>query len=130
MTYNIRHGMDMNLQGQADLIKKYDVDLLALEEVDQDVARSGKIDQPEFFSKNLTVKNGIWIVYELWWRKVRYCVLLQNVAFFRERIMVPRGTREPRAFPLLKTTIGLQVVIFVAVYFDSASNDDYRKRQT
>ena len=59
MTYNIRHGMDMNLQGQADLIKKYDVDLLALEEVDQDVARSGKIDQPEFFSKNLTVKNGI-----------------------------------------------------------------------
>ena len=44
--------------------------------------------------------------------------------------MVPRGTREPRAFPLLKTTIGLQVVIFVAVYFDSASNDDYRKRQT
>ena len=61
LSYNIRHGADMkyemNLQGQADFLKRHNADLLSMQEVDVLVKRSENIDEPAFFSKELGLDN-------------------------------------------------------------------------
>lgn len=59
MTYSIRHGLNAagqdNLEGQAAVISKYAADFVALQAVDKDVTRSGKVDQAALLAE----RNGM-----------------------------------------------------------------------
>lgn len=46
MTFNIRHGAESSLDEVAAAIRAEDPDVVALQEVDRDTARSGNVDQP------------------------------------------------------------------------------------
>ncbi|MCY4107705.1 MAG: endonuclease/exonuclease/phosphatase family protein [Chloroflexi bacterium] len=60
VSYNIRGGRDLadraNIDRQLDLVRSLKPDVLALQEVDRDWARSGSIDQCEYFAAGLGMR--------------------------------------------------------------------------
>ena len=60
VSYNIRGGRDVNdranLDRQLDLLRSLNPDVLALQEVDRDWARSGSVDQCEYFAAGLEMR--------------------------------------------------------------------------
>lgn len=50
MTYNIHHGTDSNLESIAKVITAHNPDIVGLQEVDKNVARSGNVDQTKQLS--------------------------------------------------------------------------------
>lgn len=70
MTYNIRHGADMNykmnLEKQAEIIKKQSADFIGLQEVENKCTRSGNVDQIQMLGKftNTTGTFGQFMKYQ------------------------------------------------------------------
>lgn len=58
-SYNIKHGRNMknkmNLQATANKLKEFKADIIALQEVDKNCSRSGKIDQAKFIAEALSM---------------------------------------------------------------------------
>jgi endonuclease/exonuclease/phosphatase family metal-dependent hydrolase len=56
-TYNIKHGAGMDgkvdLDRQAEVLRKLDVELIALQEVDKNCKRSGEVDQAAYLAEKL-----------------------------------------------------------------------------
>lgn len=58
MSYNIQVGWGKGLEAVAELVKKYDPDILALQEVDRDRKRTGFIDQFKKLEELLNMSGG------------------------------------------------------------------------
>lgn len=58
MSYNVQVGWGKGLEAIADLVKKYDPDIIAIQEVDRDRKRTGFVDQFKILEKLLEMHGG------------------------------------------------------------------------
>ncbi|MCP5535722.1 MAG: endonuclease/exonuclease/phosphatase family protein [Akkermansiaceae bacterium] len=121
MSYNIHHGVGMDgkldLQRIAGIIKKEKPDLVALQEVDQSVPRSGKVDQAEALARLLGMKHIF-----------RKCIDLHGGAYGNavlskhpiDDVVVHRlpGKGEPRIALEVQVMVGRKRLSFCSVHFD------------
>lgn len=64
MSYNIQVGWGKGLEAVAELVKKYDPDIVALQEVDRDRKRTGFVDQFKFLQDSLGLYGGYACAYQ------------------------------------------------------------------
>jgi endonuclease/exonuclease/phosphatase family metal-dependent hydrolase len=137
LSYNIRHGRGMDDKVDFDRIAKLiaatQADLIALQEVDKGVGRSGKVDTPEFLGKALGMHHqfGRFMPYQ----GGEYgLAVLSKFPVVEARVHKLPGGGEPRVALEIEVdvpnTAGLNTrVSFVCVHFDWNSPDDSRFAQ-
>jgi endonuclease/exonuclease/phosphatase family metal-dependent hydrolase len=137
LSYNIRHGRGMD--GKVDFDRTAQViadtrpDLVALQEVDKAVGRSGKVDTPEVLGKKLGMHHefGLFMPYQ----GGEYGVaVLSRFPIVAARVhKLPVGDEPRSALEVeieIPTASGSKSrVSFVSVHFDSTSPDDSRFAQ-
>jgi len=132
MSYNIRHGSDLSgvmaLKQQAEFIKQYDVDLLALQEVDNKVQRSGMVDQPDFFAEYLTL-NATFQKF-MNYQGGEYGIAAFSKGSFKStgEIKLPAGL-EPRSMINGITKLDTHTIRFIPVHLDWIKDDATRLSQ-
>jgi endonuclease/exonuclease/phosphatase family metal-dependent hydrolase len=129
-------GVD-NLPGIAALVKKYDPDLVLLQEVDRGVQRSGRVDQPAAlarmtglyasFGKSLDYQGGDYGIAILSrWRPKKTSVLHLAVTPPQTRA---GGSKEPRAALRMKYHAGKLRLIVWDTHLDPSRDDTYRNQE-
>ncbi len=131
LTYNIHHGEGMDgridLERIAGIIRRSEADLVALQEVDRGVARSGGIDEAErlgeltgmqaVFEKNIDFGGG----------EYGNAVLSRRPVEFRENHFLPQSPGgEQRGVLEVHVRVGEQKVIFLATHLDHRADDGER----
>jgi endonuclease/exonuclease/phosphatase family metal-dependent hydrolase len=133
-TYNIRHGVGMDgrlmLERTATALRGLDAELIALEEVDQRVHRSGQVDQAATLGDLLGMEHAFASFMDYDGGRYGLALLSRHPIASTETIVLPPGDEEPRValharvvFPDADT-----VSVFV-VHFDWLGNDAARVRQ-
>lgn len=126
-----------NLPGIAALVKKYDPDLVLLQEVDRGVQRSGRVDQPAelarmaglhaSFGKSLDYQGGDYGIAILSrWRPKKTSVLHLAVAPPQTRA---GGSKEPRAALRVKYHAGKLRLMVWDTHLDPSREDTYRNQE-
>ncbi len=132
-TYNIRHGRGMD--GQVDLartaaaIAALDADVVALQEVDRGVERSGRIDQPRELGERLGLQHAFAAFMPYQGGEYGLAIVSRFPIRRTETIRLPDGN-EPRVALLAEVELpsGRRVAV-VNVHFDWVSDDAFRYQQ-
>ncbi len=132
MTYNVRHGTDLHgdisIAKQAAFIKQHNVDLLALQEIDQETKRVNGANQTKYFANSLSL-NGLFQPFMIFDGGQYGIAAFSKMPILKSKsITLPNGL-EPRSFPLLTVNVETQPLIFVPVHFDWPTNDRARFEQ-
>ena len=132
LTYNIHHGAGMDgavdLERIANVIREARADLVALQEVDRGVERTGRVNQPErlaeltgmhvVFGKNLDLQGG----------EYGNAVLSRVPIEHHSNRHLPRlpSKNEQRGLLEAHVTVGRTSLVFVATHFDHQPDDTER----
>jgi len=131
MTYNIHHGKGMDgridLKRIAQIIRDADADLVALQEVDRGVKRTGRVDQPAvlaeltgmqaIFEKNIVYQGG----------EYGNAVLSRLPVEHYENHYLPKSLpNEQRSMLEVHVRVGGEKLIFFATHFDYHPDDGER----
>lgn len=132
-TYNIRHGRGMDdqvaLERTASTLRRLDVDIVALQEVDENVARSGRGNQAEVLGNLLDMDHAFGAFMAYGGGRYGIAILSRHPIVHVESVALPAGA-EPRV--ALAATIvlpGDDTVTVVSVHFDWIDNDAARYNQ-
>ncbi|HET9065572.1 MAG TPA: endonuclease/exonuclease/phosphatase family protein [Gemmatimonadales bacterium] len=133
-TYNIRHGAGMDnvvaLERTAATLRRLDAEIIGLEEVDENVRRSGSIDEAATLGTLLGMQHAFAEFMDYDGGRYGLALLSRHPIIATERIALPDGPEEPRA--ALRATIvlpGNDTIDVVVVHFDWLANDAARYRQ-
>ncbi|WP_175573074.1 endonuclease/exonuclease/phosphatase family protein [Thalassotalea sp. PP2-459] len=132
MTYNVRHGTDLHgeisITKQAAFIKQHNVDLLALQEIDQETKRFKGVNQTEYFSNTLSL-NGLFQPFMTFDGGQYGIAAFSKLPILKSKsITLPNGL-EPRVFPQLLINVEKQPLLFIPIHFDWPSEDRARFEQ-
>ncbi|MHC4445601.1 MAG: endonuclease/exonuclease/phosphatase family protein [Planctomycetota bacterium] len=134
LTYNIHHGRGLDgvvdLERIAKVIKETRPDLVALQEVDRFVERSGRVDQPRLlgdltgmeavFGKNLDLEDG----------EYGNAVLSRLPIEYYNNHHLPRSPdNEQRGLLEVHTRLGKRRIIFFSTHFDHKAEEKGRLAQ-
>lgn len=132
-TYNIRHGRGMD--GQVDLartaaaIAALGADVVALQEVDRNVERSGSVDQARELGERLRLAHAFGAFMPYQGGEYGMAILSRFPIRRVQPIKLPDGN-EPRVALLVELELpsGRRVAV-VSVHFDWVSDDGFRYQQ-
>lgn len=131
LTYNIHHGAGMDgridLERIAEVIRQSEADLVALQEIERGVQRSGGVDEPArlaeltgmqaVFEKNITFQGG----------EFGNAVLSRRPVEFQKYHPLPNSPGgEQRGVLEVHVRVGGQKLIFLATHFDHRGPDGDR----
>lgn len=133
-TYNIRHGVGMDghlmLDRTADALAQLDADLIALEEVDQQVARSGDIDQAATLGDMLDMEQAFAAFMDYDGGRYGLALLSRHPIASAIPIALPPGPEEPRVALHARVVLpGADTVSVYVVHFDWLDSDTARFAQ-
>jgi len=132
-TYNIRHGRGMddrvNLERTATTIRALDAGIVALQEVDRGVARSGSIDQPDSLGTLLGLAHAFGAFFPYQGGEYGLAILSRYPVHRTTTLRLPDGN-EPRVALLVEVELpsGTRVTA-VNVHFDWVADDTFRYAQ-
>ncbi len=133
-TYNIRHGRGMDnvvaLERTAATLRRLDAEIIGLEEVDENVRRSGSIDEAATLGTLLGMEHAFAEFMDYDGGRYGLAILSRHPIVATERLQLPDGPEEPRA--ALRATIALpgnDTIDVVVVHFDWLANDAARYAQ-
>ncbi len=134
LAYNIRHGEgtdgELDLERTAGVIRRAAPDLVALQEVDVGVARTGGVDQLAELER-LTGMHGAFAEFmDFQGGSYGLAVLSRFPILARERIALPAGRHEPRAVAVATVDLpGVGPLRFVSLHLDWLQEDAERFAQ-
>jgi endonuclease/exonuclease/phosphatase family metal-dependent hydrolase len=132
-TYNIRHarGVDdmVDLDRTAAAIRAFGADVVALQEVDRRVDRSGSVDQPRLLGAALRMHHAFGAFFPYQSGEYGMAILSRFPILREHALRLPDGN-EPRValFAELEMPSGGRVLV-VNVHFDWVGNDTLRFKQ-
>ena len=132
-TWNIKHGRGMDgrldLERTAAVIAKMDVDIVALQEVDDDVRRSGGVDQATWLAERLGMQASFGPFMD--YQGGRYgLAILSRIPIQRSEVWRLPDGHEPRvALSVDVVNRSGPTITVAAVHFDWVEDDDYRFAQ-
>lgn len=132
-TYNIRHGRGMDdrvdLERTAAAIEALGADVVALQEVDRRVERSGRVDQPDALGLRLGVAHAFGAFFPYQGGEYGMAILSRFPIVRHGALMLPDGN-EPRVALVaeLELPSGRRVLV-VNVHFDWVEDDRFRYAQ-
>jgi endonuclease/exonuclease/phosphatase family metal-dependent hydrolase len=131
-SYNIRHGLGMDsvvdLARTAAAIRALDADVVALQEVDVNVLRSGKVDQPDSLGKLLGMENRFAAFMEYQGGEYGLAILSRHPIISAESVRLPDGN-EPRVMLMVQIARYGETVVVANVHFDWVESDTLRYLQ-
>ncbi len=132
-TYNIRHGRGMDdrvaLERTATAIRMLDADIVALQEVDRRVNRSGGVDQADMLAGLLGTDHEFGAFFDYDGGQYGMAILSRHRIVGVQRVRLPAG-EEPRiALSVSVELPGNDTVTVVNVHFDWIGNDAARYQQ-
>ncbi len=132
-TYNIRHGRGMdeavNLKRTGDAIGALGADVVALQEVDRNVERSGRIDEPRVLGEQLNMKDEFGAFFPYQGGEYGMALLSRFPIRRTEALRLPDGN-EPRVALFAEIELpSRRRVLVVNVHFDWVDNDTLRYAQ-
>ena len=132
-SYNIKHGAGMdgrvNLQRTANVIKKLNPDFVGLQEVDLNVARSGKRNQANELAAMLNMHPGFGSFMNFQGGRYGMAVLSRHPLIHVESLQLPNGN-EPRVALIAEARLPTgATVLLVNVHFDWVKDDKFRFAQ-
>ncbi len=132
-SYNIRHGRGIDdvvaLERTAAALRTLDADLIGLQEVDERVNRSGKVDEAAFLGEELGMHHTFGAFFDHDGGRYGMAILSRFPILETRAIRLPEG-EEPRV-ALMATVVlpGGDTVAVVNVHFDWIDDDANRFRQ-
>lgn len=132
-TYNIRHGRGMDdrvaLERTATALRMLDADIIALQEVDRRVNRSGDVDQAEILAGLLGMHHAFGAFMDYDGGEYGMAILSRHRIVGVQRVRLPEG-EEPRiALSVSVELPGYDTVSVVNVHFDWVRDDAVRYSQ-
>jgi endonuclease/exonuclease/phosphatase family metal-dependent hydrolase len=132
-SYNIRHGRGIDnrvaLERTAGVIRALDADIVGLQEVDRNVERSGRVDQPALLGNLLGLQHAFGAFMDYQGGRYGLAILSRHPIVSSREIVLPTG-EEPRV--ALAARIALpsgDTITAINVHFDWVENDAVRVRQ-
>ena len=133
-TWNIKHGLGMDgnldLERIAGVIEGFDADIVALQEVDENVRRSGRIDQAAWLGDRLGMHASFGSFMD--YQGGRYgLAILSRLPIDSSQSWRLTDGHEPRVALAIEVTpaVGHSSIGVVCVHFDWVEDDDYRFTQ-
>lgn len=132
-SYNIRHGRGMdgivNLARTGEAIRALQADVVALQEVDRLVQRSGSIDEPAVLGAQLGMAHAFGAFMPYQGGEYGMAILSRFPIRRQHALRLPDGN-EPRVALMAEVELpSRRRVLVVNVHFDWVSNDTLRYRQ-
>jgi len=132
-TYNIRHGrgmdgvVDLTRTGRA--IAALGADVVALQEVDKLVQRSGRVDEPSVLGAQLGMSHAFGAFMPYQGGEYGLAILSRYPIRRQQALRLPDGN-EPRVALLAEVELpSARRILVVNVHFDWVANDSLRYRQ-
>ncbi|KAA5541938.1 metallophosphoesterase [Roseiconus nitratireducens] len=130
VSYNIKHGLGMDgkldLKRTGSVLDELEADVVALQEVDRGVNRSGSVDQPEELAKQLKMHAAFGSFMELQGGQYGLAILSRHPIVREHVIRLPRGN-EPRVALAVEVRLpNAAPLMVVNLHFDWVSDDSFR----
>lgn len=132
-SYNIRHGRGMDnrvaLERTAAVLRSLDADIVGLQEVDRNVERSGRVDEPALLGNLLGMQHAFGAFMDYQGGRYGLAILSRYPIASSREIVLPTG-EEPRVALAARIVLpGGDTVTAINVHFDWVENDAVRVRQ-
>ncbi len=133
VSYNIKHGLGndgrLDLNRTAALLNNLNADLIGLQEVDNQVKRSGMIDQAQALGKSLNMYSAFGSFMNYQGGKYGLGILSKYPIVAAQEIKLPTGN-EPRVALACKIQLPDQhEIMLVNLHFDWVEDDKFRFQQ-
>jgi endonuclease/exonuclease/phosphatase family metal-dependent hydrolase len=133
ISYNIRHGRGMDevvdLERTARLLRSHNPDIVALQEVDERVTRSGRVAQADSLGKLLGMQAAFGSFFDYQGGQYGMAVLSRFPITRIDPIRLPDGNEPRIALMVHVATPAGDTIAVVNVHFDWVSNDTFRFAQ-
>jgi len=132
-TYNIKHGRGMDgtidLERTAATLETLDADIIALQEVDDQASRSGKVDQASWLAERLGMHAAYGSFMDFQGGRYGLAILSRQPVESHEVWRLPDGNEPRVALAARIPTASGKAITAIAVHFDWVENDGYRFEQ-
>jgi endonuclease/exonuclease/phosphatase family metal-dependent hydrolase len=132
-SYNIRHGRGMDnrvaLERTAGVLRSLEADIVGIQEVDRNVERSGRVDEPALLGNLLGMQHAFGAFMDYQGGRYGLAILSRYPIASSREIVLPTG-EEPRVALAARIVLpGGDTITAVNVHFDWVENDAVRVRQ-